>query len=362
MRLRIWFVLLGLLPAFACSARGEGASGDAGAQQGAAGSSVSGAGGSPMLMLPGALPGASGSGASDACIDVSVQFERETPSVVLLIDQSNTMTIPFEPGAQGRSRWNTVRDVLMDPTTGLVPNLQNAVRFGLALYSAKSPDICPELARVSLALGNYEAIRDLYAGQEVLHHTPTSESLSAVTKELASYAEPGPKAVVLATDGNPDNCKNLDDNNSPDGGASSKALVIKAAEEAFAQGISTFVISVGDEISEQHLADLAKAGRGGAADATFYRALETEALTHAFDSILKSVISCDFKLNGTVSGNDAPRGSVMLDGQSLEHGGPDGWDMPATDTVRLQGAACDQAKLSADQLDIEFPCGTIVPK
>jgi hypothetical protein len=364
MRANSWFGLVFSTCALACGAAGGARQGDGdGSVSGqGAGGTARGQDGTGSLVLPIDPSASSASGGSDACIDVSVTFERLIPTVVLLIDQSNTMVIPFEPGAQGRTRWNTVRDVLMDPVTGLVPRLQASVRFGLALFSAKSPVVCPELTQVSIALGNYQAMHDIYAGQEVLDHTPTAESLDAVTHELAAFAEPGPKVVVLATDGNPDNCANLDDNNSPDGGAASKALVIAAAERAFEQGISTYVISVGDEVAEEHLAHLAKAGRGGASDATFYQALQTEALVSAFESILHGVLSCDFRLDGTVQMPDAPRGSVRLDDAELAYGAPDGWDMPAPDTVRLHGASCEKAKVSAERLGIRFPCGTLTPR
>ncbi len=351
-----------LVCALGCSAGSGDARGahaaDGNAQAGAT-SSAAGSTSGPSLQLP--PDGSSTASSPDACIELQVVFERATPTVMLLIDQSNTMTIRFEDGAMGRSRWNTVRDVLTDPISGLIPKLQSSVRFGLALYSAKDPTHCPALTEVGFALDNYQAIYDVYAAQEVLDHTPTSESLKSVAAELAKYPEPGPKAIVLATDGNPDNCQNLDDNNSPDGGAVSKALVVAAVEQAFSQGISTFVISVGDEIAEQHLQDLAKAGRGGAADASFYRALDTNVLESAFGSILTSVQSCDFTLNGIVQSSDAPRGSVELDGVELGYGAVDGWDMPTSDVVRLHGEACESAKLSADSLAIQFPCGTIVP-
>lgn len=368
MRASFGFGVAAAVCALGCSAAGgKQADGGAPSSGGAAGSSGfspgSGAVGSqPQLTVPGGSESSTGSGGSDACIDVQLKFERVIPTVVLLIDQSHTMVIPFEPGALGRSRWNTVRDVLMDPQTGFVPKLQAAARFGLTLYSAKDSSMCPQLTQVAVALDNYQALEDIYARQEPLDNTPTAESLDAVARQLAAYTEPGPKVIVLATDGNPDNCQNPDDNNSPDGGATSKALVIDAAQRAFAQGISTYVISVGDEAAEEHLLNLAKAGQGGAPDAKFYRALETSELVQAFDSILQGVVTCDFTLNGTVQPKDSARGDVKLDDVALGYGDADGWDMPDSGTVRLHGAACERAKVSADHLSILFPCGTIVPK
>src|SRR5689334_16198961 len=191
--------LVSLLGVLGCSAASGGKSGDGGPDVGLGSNATAGSsstGSEPGLQLPGASDAGSNGSSPDACIELKVEFERLTPTVMLLIDQSHTMVIPFEEGPGGRSRWNTVRDILTDPTSGLIPKLQDSVRFGLALYSAKSPVVCPALTEVSIALDNYQAIRDVYATQEVLDHTPTSESLTAVAGELAKYPEPGPKVIV----------------------------------------------------------------------------------------------------------------------------------------------------------------------
>ena len=73
----------------------------------------------------------SGGDAPDSCADVTVTFEKQIPTVVLLIDQSGSMTESFGNG----TRWNVLYDTLMDPGTGLVKALETDVRFGLALYT-----------------------------------------------------------------------------------------------------------------------------------------------------------------------------------------------------------------------------------
>ena len=110
---------------------------------------------------------------------------------------------------------------------------------------------------------------------------------------------------------------------------------------AHAEGIATHIISVGDEVTASHLKALAVAGSGGDASAEAFTALDTEALVNAFTQIIGSVRTCDFTLQGSVAAADAPRGSVLVDGNALVFDDPDGWSMPDESTVRLQGAACE---------------------
>ena len=73
---------------------------------------------------------------------------------------------------------------------------------------------------------------------------------------------------------------------------------------------------------------LAVAGSGGDATAEAFTALDTEALVNAFEQIIGSVRTCDFTLHGTVTPGDAPRGAVLVDGEALVFGDPNGWTMP----------------------------------
>lgn len=301
----------------------------------------------------------SGSGMGpDACADVNVKFEKQIPTVMLLIDQSGSMTAAFGNG----DRWNVLYDTLMNANTGIVKTLQNDVRFGLALYTSNGGNAggtCPMLTKVPLAFANYSAIDIVYKPQLPQGDTPTGESISAVTKDLVAYNEMGPKFIVLATDGEPDTCAVPN----PQQGQPES---IKAAQDAYAAGVKTFVISVGSEVSDGHLQDVANAGAGlpigGADKATFYKALDPQALVMAFDTIINGVRSCTLKLNGTVDASGAAAGKVSLDGMLLGYNDPNGWQLTAPDEIELLGTACQTIKAGDHSISVEFPCGIVVPK
>src|SRR5262249_39603559 len=159
--------------------------------------------------------------------------------------QSGSMTENFGGG----SRWSVLHDALVDQNSGIVKTLENEVRFGLSLYTSNggfNGGACPNLTEVPPALGNYDAIRAVYdpAGPE--GDTRGGEATPAVTTELAAVNEDGPKVIVLATDGEPDTCAEPNPQNGQD-------EAIAAAQAAFGQGISTYIISVGSDVSLGHM-------------------------------------------------------------------------------------------------------------
>jgi hypothetical protein len=290
-----------------------------------------------------------------ACGEAKVTFERRIPYVMLLVDQSGSMTQDFGNG----DRWNVLRDALLDASTGIVKKLESEVRFGLALYTSHngtSGGQCPILASVGAEFGNYDAIRDVYDAAKPDDDTPTGESIREVAKQLQKiYLNvPTPKVIVLATDGEPDTCANPDPQNG-------QQESIDAAQEAYGMGIETYVISVGDEVGDKHLQDMANAGTGLAVDgpqnAKFWKALDNGQLYDAFDTIVNGVRDCVFILDGNVVAGYEDQGTVLLDGQSLTKDDPDGWKLTGSNQVSLQGAACETIQDGDHELTIDFPCG-----
>lgn len=294
----------------------------------------------------------------EGCINVDVTFEKQIPTVVLLIDQSGSMEEDF--GGAG-SRWDVVKNALMDNTTGIVKVLENDVRFGLALYTSHDGDnggTCPILTDVMPpTLGNYNAINAVYGPANEDGETPTGESIEAIAAQLAPFSEPGPKAIVLATDGEPDTCAVPNPQTGQDES-------IAAAQAAYQNDISTYIISVGADVSLGHLQDMANAGVGlpvgGSQNAPFYQALDQNALIQAFNDIIYGVRPCTFKLDGTVEAGKEDQGTVNLDGNPLGYEDPDGWKLNGNDEVELTGAACDAIKSGDHDLKINFPCGSYV--
>jgi hypothetical protein len=319
---------------------------------------------------PGLVPGdgdGDGGDVPDGCIKKKVTVSSPTPTVIMLIDRSGSMNEAFGSGA----RWNVLRDALIDKSTGIISTLESKVRFGLALYTSEngfgngpSPNVCPEITEVPPKLGNYATIAEKYLPNDWKGDTPTGESIDAAVRILDGVTDPGPKAIVLATDGEPDSCA---DPNPADqkGHDAARALSVAAVQKAFAKQISTFVISVGDDTGRDHLRAVANAGQGLAADVDtvdrFYLANNQSELAMAFDTIVSGVRSCVFTLNGTVTADGAQTGSVLLDGKFLSYMDKDGWRLSSPSTVELQGKACAQIKSGDHDLKIDFNCDDFIP-
>ncbi|MBT8494742.1 MAG: VWA domain-containing protein [Deltaproteobacteria bacterium] len=269
------------------------------------------------------------------CPSLRSEVEAQVATIMLLVDRSGTMNRDFA----GTDRWDAIYDTLMDSQDGLVKRLENQVQFGLTLYTG-SDDIptCPILNQVAPSMGNFQAINSEFSSQSPLEDTPTGESLDAISAYLAALPDTGPKAIVVATDGEPDTCADPD----PDGQPAALNMAVEAASRAHGLGIETFIISVGDEVSDSHLQAMANAGQGlapsGPQDATFYRALSPVQLEDAFDGIVAGVRGCSFELDEPA--DDASTGSVTLDGSPLALGSE--WQLKDPSTIELLGSACDQ--------------------
>lgn len=291
------------------------------------------------------------------CGDVNVMVEPETPTIVLLVDQSGSMTQDF----MGTNRWEALYTTLMDPATGVIGPLEDRMRFGLTLYTSEDGfegGTCPMLSTVEPALLNRGAMDAVFEPADPVDETPTGESLEAVAEELDKFPEPGPKAIVLATDGQPDTC----DRPNPQEGEPES---IAAAEAAFALGIKTFILSVGPDVAQDHLQEMANVGIGRAIDsampAPYWQALDAGELEDAFNQIIGSFVSCTFTLNGIVDLDDFCEGSVWIDGRELAC--PDEWQLLGDGrTIELLGAACEGLKDGqSHSIQADFPCGSFSP-
>lgn len=301
----------------------------------------------------------------NVCADVAVEAARVTPNVILVIDQSSSMTEDF--GGAG-SRWNVLKDFLLDDPDGLIASLQDQVEFGLALYSAESRDggsggppvgECPRLTQVTAGPNNYEAIRRVYQPADVIEDTPTGDAIDAILDTILGVPDPDPDPTILivATDGEPDRCEELDPQNG-------QGEAIAAVERGYGAGIRTFMISVGDEISTDHMQDMANAGlglgSGGSAD--YWVAGDDASLRRALEDIVGGVLSCDITLNGAIEDTaDACTGTVQLNGRTLTCDDPDGWEATGPSSIRLLGTACDELTMTRGAiLEASFPCDIVI--
>jgi Mg-chelatase subunit ChlD len=294
----------------------------------------------------------------NTCAAVDLDAERVTPNVLVIVDRSGSMGDEEFPEGSGTSRWDAVRDALTDTPDGLIFSLQSAIRFGFVTYSGAGA--CPNLDTVACSLDNYDAIDTAYRGLAPEGDTPTGDSISAVLGMLGTLvptADDGdPTIFILATDGEPDTCEDGDDE------VGGRRESVEATEAAFDMGISTYVISVGDDVGADHLQDVANAGLGRSGsdpDAPFFVATDVAALNEALETIVGGVVDCRLTLSGTIDPDLACSGEVRLDGTVLPCDDPNGWRAIDATTIELTGTACDDLQGGAT-LTARFPCEVIV--
>jgi hypothetical protein len=294
------------------------------------------------------------------CGDINAVVDGLTPTVQLLIDQSGSMDADFG----NTDRWNAVYSTIMG-NDGVVSSLQTTIRFGLSLYTSfngNAGGVCPVLANVGADLNNYDAIDTIFGPSNPESDTPTGESIDAVVDILAADPNPGRKVIVLGTDGEPDTCTDANPD-TPAGQEAARNLSLAAATRAFDAGIRVYVVSVGDQVGEQHLQDMANAGSGlavgGTENAEYFVALSPQDLVDAFGTIVGGVAGCVFTINGEVDAAKGSQGLVALDGTELEYGTD--WIMLDGKTFEILGDSCEVIKDgSLHHVSAAFPCGVIV--
>lgn len=301
------------------------------------------------------------------CAQVQVDTQNVTPTVLLLVDQSGSMTADFG----GISRWEAVKNALLPAPDALVPRYERQVRFGLTLYSAVAPSgsktvegTCPRLTTVAPALDNAEEITSVLQPADVLDETPTGDSVRAVIPSLLAVQSNDPKAIIIATDGEPDSCANANPSTTAEADAA-RAASVSAVRDAYAQGISTYIISVGEgTVSEAHLQAMANAGLGvqaGQPNATIYPAGNPAALSAALSSIVGGTLSCTVTLQGQILNvANACGGTVTLNGRALRCNDADGWRAKDATHIELTGSACTEFLGSRSALEAVFPCDGII--
>jgi hypothetical protein len=300
-------------------------------------------------------------GDTNVCAEANVEFELDIPTVILLIDQSGTMEEQFGD----TSRWNAVYQALFDPNTGVVAALESDIRFGMQLYTSTDQDAadgnCPILTGVAPAMNNYATMNSVFENTSPVEDTPTGESIDQVVEMLLADPEPGRKIILLATDGLPDSCAIPDPRNQAESNET-EALAIQAAQNAYANNIPVFVISVGDDVGAAHLSQLANAGQGFDVDdpngATYYVADQPADLEAAFGEIISGVRNCVLALEGEVEEDLADSCTVTADNVALEFNSENGWRLNNTSEIEVVGATCEGIlNGSISSLSVTCPCG-----
>lgn len=214
------------------------------------------------------------------CNSQDVTFTKTIPTVMLVLDRSTSMFASNLANGSSPTPWGSFPDrweALRAAVGALEPFSQDVQFAGVTYtgYMSESNGACPEMEGTDIvpALGNIAAIQALLpASADALppaaSETPTAEGIEAALAILQGVTTEGPKYLVLVTDGLPDLC------------AGRPALINKGpwcahdpayavVQNAFMNGITTYVIGIGDfkdaneqEASEYFLNGLAHAGQG----------------------------------------------------------------------------------------------------
>ena len=290
-----------------------------------------------------------GGTAEGGCGQLDIDLAPETPTVMILLDRSGSMDGDFG----GITRWEAIGETIFDPEIGAVAPVQADMRFGLTLFDNPENSMsCPRLSETPSGLNNLAAMQMSYQAAAPDGDTPTGAALEAVGISLAADPEPGQKIVVLATDGEPDTC----DQPNPDEGQSE---AVAAAAAIYALDVRTFVVSVGEDVSAEHLQDMANAGSGvpaGEPDAAYYQALDQASLTAAFEDILSNVRECTLALDTPVTPGEESGCTLTVNGSVLPLDDPNGWELTDGEHIELLGAACDSIQSGAVSIDLECNC------
>jgi hypothetical protein len=349
--------------------------------------------------------GTGNTGGGNGCQSVQITPTRSIPNVMFLVDRSGSMLAAFGGG----TRWGVAHDAIEAVMTGTqsetsMTETQSIVRFGLATYhwnddeyilnnSPPDPE-CPivgpagssvqTLVPVGFALDNADTILASYpatfpndpTGDK--NDTPTGESINKLVAWIENNPPPagGPTIIVLATDGEPDSCMYPDSNQTL-----ARQLSVQAAMDAYYDDptdpddleIQTFVLSVGSQVGQDHLQDMANVGvgleeDGSEGNAQFWVGTNPAALESAFREIISDSISCEVLMDRRFDDVDkaCAEGDVQLDGTPLSC--PSEWRVkPGFDNVielvnneLVDDDACDTFKSGDARFTAVFPCGAIV--
>ncbi len=303
----------------------------------------------------------SGPPPDNVCVAIPVELTRIIPRVMLVIDQSGSMG---DHNFGTVTRWQALEDALVG-TDGLVTNLSAHVRFGAVMYTDGPDDpACPELQTTAVMLPGLPSIRSLYDANGPEGNTPTGAAIASVVSMRATLFDEahstGPEIMILATDGEPGLC---DPDGTGAGGdiVGGRALSLSSTMDAHAAGIDTYVISVGTEVANMHLQDVANAGVGhvtGTPDAPFWVATDTTMLHDALATIASSALPCTLELSQSIVVDRACEGTLKLGTTQLTCGTD--WHADDETHITLSDTACDQLRHTTDDLIVTFPCDALI--
>lgn len=304
-----------------------------------------------------------------ACVPGTFAFQLATPQIMFVLDRSGSMefslTRDVVPPSGFPTRWTTLRDALAQT----IAPFDDQIAMGAKFFPEANADpfdpasSCTTNTGVGIApaLGNAQAILDVFAQTSPVGGTPTAAALEAAANYVTSSRGVA-RVMVLATDGQP-NCNGALDGSrctctsstpgacsqDPQGGYSclDDAATITLIGDVFAsRKIPVYVIGIGGVTFGKVLDAMAVAGgRPRAGAPRYYPATTAGEMTTAFQDIRDGVAKCTYITPSAPTDPNAI--SVIVGGASVprDPSHANGWDWvdQAYGQLQLFGAACARA-------------------
>jgi hypothetical protein len=301
------------------------------------------------------------------CVDFTRSYTSLPATVMLLIDQSQSMFTAFGDG----TRWSVLRQAIVDPEQGLLASLDASTNLGLMIYTGQggfnNPLGCPLITQVQAEFGNVDQVRSVYldTGPRRGGDTPTGESIDRAVLALGAIASAGPKYILLATDGEPDTCQQP----KPSEGM---PQALEAAQRAFAQGMRVYTVGISEGIEASRVQQMANAGAGKdpdliygvdpSAEPPLFANNDPRQLAQQLRGVIGDVRTCTIDLGTNVATESALEGRLVLDGRLLASDARNGWTLVDERTLSIHGAACEQILGEGERLEVRFPCASELPR
>ena len=297
-------------------------------------------------------PARKDAGCGGQAIPIVLTQKGDIPDLHLVVDRSSSMLIPVDIfQLHLGSKWDVMRRSL----ASLLDTYSTNIRFGLTLYP-NGGDCGAGQIDVGLALGAAAPAKGVLNKTFPAGATPTHSTLDVVRNYLATVPPgPGPRYVLLATDGMPNCGAQRRDDMGPATLAAVQALV--------AAGVKVFVIGFGEIIAGNPALLNQLAVAGGVPNPQgphkFYAATNEAQLKAAFFNIAGGLVPppCTYKLQSAPPDPDLVK--VTFDGKPVPRtlSNQNGWNYTQGGTeITFFGAACDLLRTGAIK-EVRFAFG-----
>jgi hypothetical protein len=268
---------------------------------------------------------------ADANCGAQTSNTKRVPVDVLLVFDCSLSMVPT---------WNDFKTAVMKTLSST-----QGINWGLKLYPTPGLlALCNvnDGVEVAISADSTNAIETELTKTTPNGFTPTGRAIQTATTYLKTIVDQNNRAILLATDGEP-NC---------DSDVPTTVKAIGAAKDA---GFPVYVVGVGNSVG--NLDNFAQAGGTG----KYYPAPSNQDLANALESISKAVASCTFALTSTPQ--DINNIAVYLDKNLVPEGASDGWNLDIGSlSVTLHGSYCEKISSGkATTVQILFGCPGYVP-